>query len=131
MAGGRMQFPGVLGSSAIKICGMELGRTGLGEAEAKKYGCDYSTTMIGAYDHPAYYPNPTPITIKLIYEKKTHRILGAQAWGQKGAVLRVDIFAVAIHSGMTTEELGMTDLIYAPPFAGVWDAVQIACNASK
>jgi NADPH-dependent 2,4-dienoyl-CoA reductase/sulfur reductase-like enzyme len=131
MAGGNAQFAGVLGSSAIKICQMELGRTGLGEAEARSRGYDYSTTLIGAYDHPAYYPDPTPITIKLIYEKKTHRILGAQAWGQKGAVLRVDIFAVAIHCGMTTEELGMTDLIYAPPFAGVWDAVQIACNASK
>jgi NADPH-dependent 2,4-dienoyl-CoA reductase/sulfur reductase-like enzyme len=87
--------------------------------------------MVSAYDHPAYYPDPTPITIKLIYENKTQRILGAQTWGQKGAALRIDIFAVAIHCGMTTQELGMTDLIYAPPFAGVWDAVQIACNAAK
>lgn len=51
--------------------------------------------------------------------------------GARGAVLRADIFAVAIHAGMTTDELGMVDLAYAPPFAGVWDAVHIAANAAK
>lgn len=82
-------------------------------------------------DHPAYYPDPTPITIKLIYEAGTKRLLGAQTAGIKGAVMRVDVFAVAIHNNMTTDELGMTDLVYAPPFAGVWDAVHIAANAAK
>jgi hypothetical protein len=57
--------------------------------------------------------------------------LGAQLFGQKGAALRADVFAAALYSGMTVSELGMTDLIYAPPFATVWDAVQIACNAAK
>ncbi|MEY8351820.1 CoA-disulfide reductase [Lachnospiraceae bacterium 54-53] len=131
MAGGSSRFKGALGSAAIKVCGLELGRTGMGEADARRLSKDFKTLIIQAYDHPAYYPDPTPITIKLIYEKGTKRLLGAQTCGQKGAVLRVDIFAVAIHCGMTTEELGMTDLIYAPPFAGVWDAVQIACNAAK
>lgn len=131
LAGGHEQFLGALGSAAIKVCGLELGRTGMGEADAKRLGRDYKTLVIEANDHPAYYPNPTPITIKLIYEKGTKRLLGAQTCGQKGAVLRADVFAVAIHSRMTTAELGMTDLIYAPPFSGVWDAIQIACNAAK
>lgn len=131
ICGANMEFVGALGSSAIKAVNLELGRTGIGEADAKRLGYQYKTVIVKAYDHPAYYPNPTPITIKLIYEEKTGKLLGAQACGKKGAVLRVDVFAVAVHCGMTTEELGMTDLIYAPPFAGVWDAVQIACNAAK
>lgn len=131
IAGGEEIFDGALGSAAIKVCGIEMGRTGIGEMQAKKQGLRYKTVMIRAYDHPAYYPDPTPVTIKLIYEEGTRKLLGAQACGEKGAVMRIDIFAVAIHAGMTTKELGMTDLIYAPPFAGVWDAVHIASNAAK
>ncbi|MBP5160082.1 MAG: CoA-disulfide reductase [Lachnospiraceae bacterium] len=131
ICGAGLEFTGALGSSAIKVMNIEMGRTGLGEAEAAKRGLNYGTVLVKAYDHPAYYPDPTPILIKLVYEKGTKKLLGAQACGRKGAVMRIDIFAVAIHNGMTTEELGMTDLVYAPPFAGVWDAVHIACNAAK
>ena len=67
----------------------------------------------------------------LIYEARTRKLLGACVAGARNAVLRADIFAVAIHAGMTTDELGMVDLAYAPPFAGVWDAVHIAANAAK
>ncbi|WML33101.1 CoA-disulfide reductase [Clostridium sp. OS1-26] len=125
------KYVGTLGSSAIKILDYELGRTGLSESEAKALAINYKTVFVKAYDHPGYYPDPTPIWIKLIYEERTNRILGAQAMGKKGAVLRVDMFAIAIHNNMTTMDLGMTDLCYAPPFAGVWDAVHIACNAAK
>ncbi len=131
ICGAGREFGGALGSAAIKVMNIEMGRTGLGEAEAAKRGIDYKTVLVKAYDHPAYYPDPTPILIKLIYEKGTKKLLGAQACGKKGAVMRIDVFAVAIHNGMTTEDLGMTDLVYAPPFAGVWDAVHIACNAAK
>lgn len=131
IAGGHVKFIGALGSAAIKVCDIEIGRTGLGEADAKRLGKKYKTVIVQANDHPAYYPNPTPITIKLIYEEGTRKLLGACACGQKGAVLRIDVFAVAIHAGMTTDELGMTDLVYAPPFAGVWDAIHIACNVAK
>lgn len=125
------KFVGALGSAAIKVLNLEMGRTGMSENDAKRLGIDYRTVIITANDHPAYYPDPAPITIKLIYEKPGKRILGAQAAGRKGAVLRIDTIAVAIHNRMTTEELGMTDLCYAPPFAGVWDAIHIACNAAK
>lgn len=129
--GKHSKFIGALGSAAIKVGDLELGRTGMGELEAKRQGVDYKSVVVQAYDHPGYYPGPTPITIKLIYEVGTYKLLGAQAVGQKGAVLRIDLFAVAIQNGMTTKMLGMTDLVYAPPFAGVWDAVHIACNAAK
>lgn len=129
--GKHIKFTGALGSAAIKVCDLEMGRTGLGEAEAKKQALDYKTVIIQAMDHPPYYPDPTPITIKLIYQAGTKRLLGAQSAGAKGAVMRVDVFAVAIHNNMTTDELGMTDLAYAPPFAGVWDAIHITANAAK
>jgi len=129
--GKHKKYVGTLGSAAIKIMDYELARTGLSENETKNLAIDYKTVFVMAQDHPAYYPNPTPIWIKLIYEDKTNRILGAQAIGNKGAVMRIDMFAIAIHNNMTTMDLGMTDLCYAPPFAGVWDAVHIACNAAK
>ena len=69
--------------------------------------------------------------MKLLYERRTLRLLGANIAGQKGAVLRGDIFAVAIHAGLNAPELGMTDLAYAPPFSMAWDAVHIAANAAK
>ena len=131
MMGSHKKFIGALGSAAIKVCNLELGRTGLGEADAKRLSMEYKSVIVTAYDHPGYYPGQTPITIKLIYEAGSKKLLGAQTVGSKGAVMRVDVFAVAAHCGMTTDELGMTDLVYAPPFAGVWDAIHIACNAAK
>ncbi|QGU94384.1 CoA-disulfide reductase [Clostridium bovifaecis] len=131
ITGKHKKYVGTLGSAAIKILDYELARTGLSEGEAKALAIDYKTVFVKASDHPAYYPDPTPIWIKLIYEDKSNRILGTQAIGNKGAVMRIDMFAIAIHNNMTTMDLGMTDLCYAPPFAGVWDAIHIACNAAK
>lgn len=131
MAGAHDKFVGALGTAAIKVCGLEMGRTGMSETDAKRLGVDYRTRLVTAQNHPSYYPDPAKLTIKLIYEARTRRLLGACVAGARGAVLRVDIFAVAIHAGMSTDELGMVDLAYAPPFAGVWDAVHIAANAAK
>ena len=131
MAGAHDKFVGALGTAAIKVCGLEMGRTGMSETDAKRLGVDYRTRLVTAQDHPSYYPDPAKLTIKLIYEARTRRLLGACVAGARGAVLRADIFAVAIHAGMSTDELGMVDLAYAPPFAGVWDAVHIAANAAK
>lgn len=131
IAGSHMKYVGTLGSAAIKVFNLELARTGMSEIDAQNLALDYATVFVKGVNHPRYYPNQTPIWIKLIYEKGTKRILGAQAIGPQGVVLRVDVFAVAIHNHMTTDELGMTDLCYAPPFAGVWDAIHIASNAAK
>lgn len=131
LLGGHKKYQGTLGTSAIKIFELEAARTGLSEKEAKNYALDYDTVFVKAASHAGYYPNSTPIFIKLIYEKGSKRLLGAQTLGIKGAVLRIDIFAAAIHNNMTTEDLGYLDLCYAPPFASVWDAVQVAANAVK
>ena len=131
MAGAREKFVGALGTAAIKVCGLEMGRTGMSEKDAQRLGVNYKTKLVTANDHPAYYPDPVKLTIKLLYEARTRKLLGATVAGARNAVMRADIFAVAIHAGMTTDELGMVDLAYAPPFAGVWDAVHIASNAAK
>ena len=119
LAGGHVKFPGVLGTAAIKIFDLEMGRTGLSETEAERSGIPYRTKTVTAQDHPAN------------YDARTWRLLGANAAGPHDAVMRTDVLAAAVHAGMTTEELGMLDLAYAPPFASVWDAVHIAANAAK
>lgn len=129
--GGHTKYMGTLGSAAIKAGDLEAARTGMSETTAKELGIEYTDVFVKNFDHAAYYPNPKPLWIKLICEKRSRRILGAQAVGYQGAVLRIDVFAAAITNKMTAPELGMTDLCYAPPFAGVWDAVNIAANAVK
>jgi len=131
MAGGRVRFDGCLGSAAIKVCGLEAARTGMSEDVARKNFPEIATVFIKSNDRPKYYPDPTPLFVKLTCEKRSRRILGGQVVGEKGAVLRVDALAVAITAGLTAPELGMTDFCYAPPFAEVWDALNIAGNAVK
>jgi NADPH-dependent 2,4-dienoyl-CoA reductase/sulfur reductase-like enzyme len=131
LAGGHTVFAGTMGSAAVKVGEIELGRTGLSESEAKEAGFDYASVMVKAHDIPHYYPGASPVWFKMIYEKNTKRILGAQGAGRRGTVLRIDVFAAAIANRMTTDELGMLDLCYAPPFAAVWDAVHVAANAAK
>ena len=131
LAGGHVSFAGTLGSAAIKVGKLELARTGLSESEARRLGLDVKTVLVKASDLPHYYPGASPLRIKLNYESGTRRILGAQGAGEKGVVLRIDIFAAAIANRMSADELGMLDLCYAPPFSTPWDAVHIAANAAK
>ncbi|SDO16902.1 CoA-disulfide reductase [Alkalicoccus daliensis] len=131
IAGARRKYTGTLGSAAIKLFNLEMGRTGMSESEAEERYDEISTVTLTARDHPQYYPGSVPLELKLICEKRTKKILGGQIVGEKGAVLRVDLIALAVHNEMTTDELGMVDFCYAPPFAGVWDAVHIVSNAVK
>lgn len=131
LSGKHRKYIGALGSAAIKVFDMDFARTGLSEQEAAQLAIDVDSVMIKANNHAAYYPNPTPIWIKLLVDKKTKKILGAQGAGKQDVVLRIDMFAIAIQAKMTAEEVGFADLCYAPPFAGVWDVVSIAANAVK
>ena len=131
LAGGRARFPGTLRTAAIRLCALEMARTGLGEAEAKAAGFDARAKMVVVPSHPAYYPSAASLTIKLIYEAGSRRLLGGFASGERDAVLRVDMLSLAIHTGMTADALNLADLAYAPPFSGVWDAVQVAAGAAK
>lgn len=120
-----------LGTSMLRLAGLEFACTGLNEKTAREKGIPYKTKTVAARSHARYFPNPVEITIKLVYAPDTHVILGAQMMGAKETALRIDVFALAVDRAMTTEELGFADLGYAPPFASVWDAVQIAANAAK
>jgi len=128
---GGKRFAGVLGSAVIKLLGLEAARTGLGLEEAKAAGLGAASVLISAPDHAVYYPDSSPVTFLLIYSPTDHRILGAQAVGRRGAALRIDVIAAAIQGGLCTEEFGLLDLCYAPPFASVWDVLHVAANAVK
>ena len=125
------QFQGTLGSSCIKLLGMEAGATGITEADAKKMNLNYKTTFITDKNHTDYYPGQEKISVKLIYDAETKVILGGQVVGKTDAVQRTNVLATAIFTKLTTEQLGMLDLCYAPPFARTWDVLNIAGNVSK
>ena len=131
MLGKPVCFDRPLGTSMLRLMGLEFACTGLNEKTAKAQGIAYKANTVTARSHAGYYPDPAIITVKLIYDPDTKVILGAQLMGAKETALRIDVFACAIDRGMTTAELGFLDLGYAPPFASVWDAILIAANASK
>ncbi len=133
MAGNPQPFIGTLGSSGIRAFDLEAGRTGIGEEEAKALGIDYKTVFIKDKNRTDYVLPQTDIWVKLIYDAKTRVLLGGQICGSYlgGAVHRVDALAVAIYSGLTVDELGFMDFIYAPPFARTWDVLNIAGNVAK
>jgi len=127
------RFIGTLGSSGIRVFDMEAGRTGLSEAEAKQLGMNYATVFIKDKNHADSVAGQTDIWVKLIYDQDSRKLLGGQICGSYtgGAVQRVDALAVAVYSGLTVEELGYMDFIYAPPFARTWDVLNIAGNVAR
>jgi NADPH-dependent 2,4-dienoyl-CoA reductase/sulfur reductase-like enzyme len=126
MAGGNSQFPGIVGTSVFKVFGLEVGRTGLTEKEARQEKRDYVTNVIEQFSRAHYYPGVTQIKVKLVADKNTGQLLGAQMVGKEGVSKRLDVFAVALTSGMTVRDVANLDLGYAPPFAPVYDPILIA-----
>lgn len=131
LAGKHVKFNGTIGSSCIKILEMEAGRTGLTEEEAKDLGIQVGSVFITDKNHASYYPGQEDIGVKLIYDANTKVLLGGQVVGKHDAVQRTNVLAAAIFGKMTTSELGMLDLCYAPPFARTWDALNTAGNVAK
>ena len=128
--GGYAVFPGVIGTAITKICDYEIGRTGLSEREAKASGFDYETARIEGTTRASYYPGAEKITIKVMIEKITGRLLGAQIIGKEGAAKRIDVMATAIWNEMTAEDFGQVDLSYAPPLSPLWDPTLIAARTA-
>lgn len=131
LAGANNEFQGSLASSCIKVMDMEAARTGLSEKEVKALGFDYKTKFITDMSHTSYYPGQTKIYVKLIYDAHTKVIYGGQVAGYKDAVQRCNVIATCIFAKMTTAQLGMLDLSYAPPFSRTWDVLNVAGNVSK
>ena len=128
IGGGYATFPGVIGTAATKVCDLEVARTGLTEREAGHAGYAYVTASVDSTSRAGYYPGAAMMTVKLIAERRTGVLLGAQILGRVEAAKRIDALAVAVWNRMTVEEMTGLDLSYAPPFAPVWDPVLIAAR---
>ena len=131
LAGQNNPFQGSMASSCIKVMDMEAARTGLSEKEVLNLGFNYKTKFITDMNQTSYYPGRERIYVKLIYDAHTRVILGGQVAGYKDAVQRCNVLAACIYAKMTTEQLGMLDLCYAPPFSRTWDVLNVAGNVSK
>ena len=131
LAGQNNSFQGSMASSCIKVMNMEAARTGLSEKEVLNLGFNYKTKFITDMNQTSYYPGRERIYVKLIYDAHTRVILGGQVAGYKDAVQRCNVLAGCIYAKMTTEQLGMLDLCYAPPFSRTWDVLNVAGNVSK
>jgi NADPH-dependent 2,4-dienoyl-CoA reductase/sulfur reductase-like enzyme len=128
VTGGTERFRGVIGTAVTKICAYEVGRTGLTEFAAQKAGMAYVTATIESTTRAGYFPGAETITVKVVAEQQSGRLLGAQIIGKEGAAKRIDVLATAIWAGMSVEEIESLDLGYAPPFSPVWDPVLIAAR---
>ena len=131
LGGANNSFQGSLGSSCLKVMDMEAASTGLTEEQARNLGLNFKAKFISDFNQTNYYPGRDKIYVKLVYDADTKVILGGQVAGFKDAVQRANVIATAIFAKLTTNQLGMLDLCYAPPFARTWDVLNVAGNVCK
>ncbi|MFK4692982.1 FAD-dependent oxidoreductase [Streptomyces pristinaespiralis] len=131
VGGGYGTFPGVVGTAVSKVCDLEIARTGLREKDARAVGLQYVTATIESTSRAGYFPGAAAMTVKMLAERRTGRLLGVQIVGREGAGKRVDVAAVALTAGMTVEQMTALDLGYAPPFSPVWDPVLVAARRAS
>ena len=127
-AGGRAVFRGAIRAIALKVFSLEIAHVGLNSAEAAQSGFQVRATSVTTDSRIALMPGNSKITIHMISDRATGRILGADVFGGEGAVHRANILSVAIQHRFTADDLSRLDLIYAPPFAPLWDPVLVAAN---
>ena len=126
ICGGDSHYLGSQGSSVIKVFDMTAASTGINETNAKKAGISVDTVVLSPMSHAGYYPGGKVMTMKVVFEKETYRLLGAQIVGYDGVDKRIDVLATAIHAGMNATELKDLDLAYAPPYSSAKDPVNMA-----
>lgn len=128
------RYPGVMGTLAVPLFGLEFGRTGLGESEARAAGMDAAATTVRAATRAAYMRGAPgvpegEITLKIVYQPSTRRLLGCQAWGPAGAVTgQLDVAVTACSAGMKLEDVEHLDLAYSPALAPLYEPLQIAAH---
>ncbi len=128
LGGGDARFAGVVGTAITRVGDLEAARTGMLPDEARAAGFDAVEVTMRSTTVSGYMPDAEPITVWVLGEKGTGRLLGCQVVGGRGAGKRIDVAATALHTRLTAGEVAMLDLAYAPPFSPVWDPVQIACR---
>ncbi|MEE6257204.1 FAD-dependent oxidoreductase [Plantactinospora sonchi] len=128
IGGGYATFAGVVGTAVTRVCDLEVGRTGLRERDATAAGFEFVAVRVESTNRAGYFPGAESMTVKLIAERRTGRLLGAQIVGRSEAAKRIDVLAVALWNRMTVEEMANLDLGYAPPYSPVWDPVLVAAR---
>ena len=131
ITGGTDVFTGILGSMVFKTFAMNIGRTGLTERDARKLGIDIETVIVPGPDRAHYYPTAKPIAVKLVAERASGKLLGAQVVGMGDVDKRTDVFATLINSGATAEAMGNLDLCYAPPYSSPIGPALTAINVMR
>ena len=126
ICGGDSRYQGSQGSSVIKVFGMTAACTGVNESAARASGLDADTVILSPMSHAGYYPGGKLMTMKVVFEKETCRLLGAQIVGYEGVDKRIDVLAAAISAGMDAVRLKDLDLAYAPPYSSAKDPVNMA-----
>ncbi len=126
ICGGDSRYLGSQGSSVLKVFDMTAATTGVNETNAKKAGLEVDTVVLSPMSHAGYYPGGKLMTMKIVFEKGTYRLLGAQIVGYEGVDKRIDVLATAIHAGLTAIQLKDLDLAYAPPYSSAKDPVNMA-----
>ena len=128
IGGGAAKFAGVVGAQSFKLFNLEVAATGLTEEEAQKYGFQPVSSILWGLPVGRPMSKGEKLGLKLVADKSTGRLLGAQAVGEMGAVARINSLSIALWSGLTLEDIGYLDLAYAPVFGGAWDAMHIAAQ---
>ena len=126
ICGGDSRYLGSQGSSVIKVFGMTAASTGINEANAKKAGLAVDKVVLSPMSHAGYYPGGRVMTMKVLFEQGSFRLLGAQIVGCEGVDKRIDVLAAAIHAGVKATQLKDLDLAYAPPYSSAKDPVNMA-----
>lgn len=129
-AGGRAQFEGIVGTLVTKFFELELARTGLSVAQARAHGFDPDQVTVNAYTRAKYFGGKK-LTLTLVWDRSSERLLGCQIAGEDGAAKRIDAAAMALQARMRVRDLLYADLAYAPPFAPVWEALLVAANEAR
>ena len=129
MAARRTKFHGALGTTVLKVFNLAVARTGLCSEDAAAESMPAVSARIEAWDRAAYYPTARKLWVKLIAERESRRLIGAQVAGYGDASKRIDVACAAITSGMRVEELVQLDLAYSPPYGNLWDPLLIAAQA--
>ena len=126
ICGGDSRYAGSQGSSVLKVFDMTAAVTGINETQAAAAGLDADSVILSPMSHAGYYPGGRVMTMKVVFEKATYRLLGAQIVGYEGVDKRIDVLATAIRAGMKATELKDLELAYAPPYSSAKDPVNMA-----
>ena len=124
--GQSLKYHGALGSSVVKVFDATAACTGLSEAAARAAGFDVGSAIVVRDHHAAYYPGAKEMVLKIVFDRKTERLLGGQAFGEEGVEKRIDALAAALQGKLTLQDLAELDLAYAPPYSSANDPLNVA-----